>query len=73
MPTTCPCPPVRDLQRLVRGQVPDEGAGPLRAHLEECERCLEILRTFEDEPPPAGPRDTPPKGTHSSKTWPSGR
>jgi serine/threonine protein kinase len=50
------CPPVRDLQRLVRAQIDDRDAQPLLQHLRQCARCLEIRNTFQaDEPPPAAP------------------
>jgi hypothetical protein len=49
MPATPSCPPIRALQQLVRKQLEAWETQLLATHLEQCERCMEILATFQEE------------------------
>lgn len=51
------CPDVRDLQRLLLGELPPAQADPLARHLLECDRCAQAVQSLPEAPPPA---DAPP-------------
>jgi serine/threonine protein kinase len=46
MPSGSPCPELRDLERLALGQIREQEAGLLEAHLEQCERCFETIHAL---------------------------
>jgi serine/threonine protein kinase len=74
MPTNGTCPPVRDLQRLVRMQLDHREALAMRQHVDQCPRCLEILHTFEEElSPPSVPGLKVWDPNVESSTWERGR
>ncbi len=43
------CPAAEELARYLLGHAPDERAGAIDRHLEECPRCLEALRVLRSD------------------------
>jgi serine/threonine protein kinase len=84
MPATACCPPVRALQKLAQKQLEDWEARLLADHLDQCERCLEIMVTLQAvaapepaaEPAPIGatvdPQGTWKDGIVPARAAPSG-
>jgi urea transport system substrate-binding protein len=61
-PTERHCPPVSALQRLLQFGLPENEAGPLRAHLAECDACRRAWQVLQAETVASPPGPTPAPG-----------